>query len=220
MEAKRIIDLTQPFYHNCPGPPFMPLPQVEITNIAPRDTYNMERVTFVTHSAGTHIDAPYHFIEDGKKLDQIDLLSLQGKAVVVNLFDKRPDEEITDGDLRTYDGKIDGQSIVLLATGWGEKRGFTKEYIYHPPWLTLDGAKYLVEKKIRGVGIDHYSLSGVEFEKAVPPHVEILKNGIWILEDLRLPRELLEKQEWYVMALPMLIRGASGGPARVVAIEF
>jgi len=220
MKAKRILDLTQPFYHNCPGPPIMPLPQVEITNIAARDTYNMEKLTFVTHSAGTHIDAPYHFIEDGKRLDEIDPLALQGNGVVVDLYEKAPDEGITEEDLRKYDRRIDNQSIVLLATGWGAKRGFTKEYIYHPPWLTLEGAKYLVKKKIKGVGIDHYSLSGIEFEKSVPPHLEILGNGIWILEDLLLPKTLLEREDWYVIALPMLIRGASGGPVRVVAIEF
>ena len=217
--AKRIIDLTQPFYHNCPGPPIFPLPQVEITHLAPRDNFNMERLTFVTHT-GTHIDAPYHFIENGKKVDEIDLSSLQGKGVVVDLFSKGPDEGITEKDLRKYDERIGEESIVLLATGWGAKRDFSSEYIYHPPWLTLEGAKYLVKKKIKGVGIDHFSLSGVEFEKAVPPHIEILKNNIWILEDLLLPPELLEKEEWYIVAFPMLLRGGSGAPVRVVAMEF
>jgi len=219
MKAERIIDLTQPFYHNCPGPPLFPLPQVEITNIAPRDNFNMERLTFVTHT-GTHIDAPYHFIENGKRLDEIDILSLQGKGVIVDLFDKGPDEGITENDLQKYDERIDEESIVLLATGWGLKRGFNDEYLYHPPRLTVDGAKYLVKKRVKGVGIDHFSLSGVEFEKAVPPHIEILRNDIWILEDLLLPVELLEEEEWYIIALPMLLKGGSGGPVRVAAIVF
>lgn len=218
-KPKNIIDLTQPFYHNCPAPPIFPLPEVKRTNISARDTFNMERLNFVTHT-GTHIDAPYHFIEDGRTVDEIEPERLQGKGVIINLLDKKPDEAITEKDLSKYDDYIDNEAIVLLCTGWGYKRGFTKEYIYHPPWLSLEGAKYLVQKSIKGVGIDHFSLAGNEFEKAVPPHIEMLKSGIWILEDLFMPEELLKSSEWYIIALPMLLKGGSGSPVRVIAVEF
>ena len=218
-EIRRILDLTQPFYHNCPGPPIFPLPQVERTNIAPRDVFNMEKLTFVTHT-GTHIDAPYHFVEDGRTVDAIDLVQLQGPGVIVDLYDKNPDEPITDADLAKYDAGIDDESIVLLCTGWGYKRDFTKEYIYQPPWLSIEAARYLVHKQIKGVGIDHFSLAGNEFEKAVPPHIELLKSDIWIIEDMFLPRQLLEGNSWHVIALPMLLKGGSGGPVRVIAVEY
>lgn len=218
-KAKTVLELTQPLYHNAPGPPIFPLPQIERTNITARDHFNMEKLTMVTHT-GTHLDAPYHFIEKGAKMDEIDPVKLQGTGVIVDLLTKKPKEEITADDLRNYDELIKENSIVLLCTGWGYKRDFTKEYLYHSPWLTEEAAEYLVKKKIRGVGIDHFSLAGVEFEQSVPTHLKILGANIWILEDLFLPRVLLEREEWYIVALPLLLKGGSGAPARVIAIEF
>lgn len=217
--VKRILELTQPLYHNCPGPPIFPLPQVERTNIAPRDHFNMEKLTLVTHT-GTHLDAPYHFIEKGITVDKIEPIKLQGTGVIVDLLAKKPKDAITPDDLRDYDEFIKEDSIVLLYTGWGYKRDFTEEYLYHPPWLTEEAAEYLVKKKIIGVGIDHFSLAGVEFEQSVPTHLKILGANIWILEDLFLPRVLLERKEWYIVALPLLLKGGSGAPTRVIAIEF
>ena len=219
IKINQIVDLTQPFYHNCPGPPGFSLPQVRITHCFPRDGFNMEELKFVTHT-GTHIDAPYHFCEKGKKVDEIDLLSLQGRGIVIDLYNKKPKEEITIHDLSRYDTVLRKNDIVLLATGWGYKRGFTTEYIYHSPRLDVGAAKYLVKKKVRGVGIDHFSIANTNLERATPPHRTLLEAEIWILEDLFLPKELLQRESWYIVALPMLLKGGSGAPTRVIAIHF
>lgn len=210
---KRILDLSQPLYHNAPGAPIFSLPQVERTHIAARDGFNLERLTCVTHN-GTHIDAPYHFLENGTTIDAIDPVNFQGMGMTVDLMAKKPQEGITVDDLKEYDALINEDHIVLLCTGWGYKRGFSKEYLNLSPTLTEDAANYLVKKKIRGVGIDHFSLGGIS------THLKILGAGIWILEDLYLPKTLLDRREWHVIALPLLLRGASGAPARVIAVEY
>ena len=78
-------------------------------------------------------------------MDELDLVSLQGRGVVVDLRGKTRDEEIGGDDFGPYDDKINEQSIVLLASGWGAKRGFTEEYMCRPPWLNVDGAMQLQE---------------------------------------------------------------------------
>ena len=118
-------------------------------------------------------------------------------------------------------GFIDNKgNIVIIYTGFGDKRGFNEEYLFHPPWLDLSGAKYLVEKKVKGIGIDHFSLSGTTMEQSFPSHKEILGKNVWILEDLYIDKNILKEKNWTLIVMPMLIRGASGAPTRVLAVKI
>ena len=137
----------------------------------------------------------------------------------VDLYHKRAREPITPEDLEPYGSRIEPGDFALLCTGWGTKAGPTREYVFQSPWLRVDAANYLIGKGIRGVGIDHPSISGMEEEEDLPTHQALLGAGVLILEGLVLPTELLELPKWYLVALPLPLRGASGAPARVVAME-
>ena len=217
MNFTEIIDLTYPLSPDCPRAPGLPVPEIELTYKLSRNGFNMERVNFLTHM-GTHIDAPFHFVDNGKKLHEIDLSKLHGKAVVMDLRYKNADEEITSADFERYNDRIDDLCIVLLVTGWGRKRGFSNEYMYHHPYLGREGASYLIAKGIKGVAIDHFSVSGVEKERATDIHKELLANDIWIAEDVYMPEEIFYNS-WHIIALPMLIKDASGGPLRIIAVR-
>jgi len=217
MNFAEILDLTYPLSPDCPGAPGLPGPEIELAYKLSKNGFNMEKVNSLTHM-GTHIDAPFHFVESGKKLHEIDLSQLHGKAVVVNLRYKNAGEEITPADFEKYDNGIDNSCIVILVTGWGEKRGFSEEYIYHHPYIGREGASYLVSKDIKGVGIDHLSISGVELDRAAAVHKELLGNDIWIAEDVYIPEEIFSN-DWNIIALPILLKDASGGPARIIAVR-
>jgi len=219
MKFKKILDLTQPFFHNMPGPPAFPLFKNNIVNIQVEDGFNMEKLDFVTH-CGTHIDAPYHFINSGRTLSDLSPNDLVGDAIILDFRGKKNDENISGIDLMKYDNRIKQGSIVILYTGFCEKRGFNEDYIKYPIWLDLSGAKYLVQKKVKGIGIDHFSLSGTTKERSFPIHIEILSNDIWILEDLRLTEELLAEPVWTLIVMPMLIKNGTGAPTRVFAIKY
>jgi kynurenine formamidase len=87
------------------------------------------------------------------------------------------------------------------------------------PYLTGDGAAWIVERKPVGVAIDHFSIGGRGTpEKVLPSHRELLGAGVWIVEEALFPEELLDSA-WQIVALPWRIVGVSGAPTRMIAIE-
>ena len=217
--VRRVLDLTLPLYHGCLWTPFLPLPEVTVTAHVGLEGYQMERVMVYTHS-GTHIDAPAHLLKDGATLDTIEIGRFQGPAVAVDLYHKGAREPITPEDLAPRAAEIAPGDFVLLCTGWASKAGPTHEYVYESPWLRVDAARYLIGLGVGGVGIDHPSISGMEEEEDRATHQALLGAGLLILEGLSLPRELLQVPKWYLVALPLALRGASGAPARVIAMEL
>lgn len=218
MKIKKLLDLSQPIYHNCPGWPTHPLTRIELIRSVPVDGYNVEFLEMCSHS-GTHLDVPFHFYPDGKTIDQFPIDSFQGEAIVVDLLYKGVDEAIDVKDFEKMNNKIKSNDIVILFTGWGYKRGFNNEY-YKWPYLSEEGAKWLVDKKVKGVGIDGMSIGGIEPLKGRPSHEVLLKKNIWILEEMNLTKDILEYDRWYLFAFPILFKNFSGSPVRAVACQF
>ena len=221
IKIKRVIDLSQPMYiENFSNPAFPPMKNEIYTNWD-NDGWLTEIVTMATH-LGTHIDAPAHRFEKGKKIDEYSLDRFQGEAVVIDLFNQKSASEITVEQLYKYEKKIKPDDIVLLCTGWGQKKnaGNEEEYKHNSPWLGESASRYLIEKKVKAVGIDHFSIGGTDPKHVKVPHELLLKNDILIFEDLLLPKILLEKERWYIVAFPILLGNTSGSFARVVALDL
>ncbi|MEA4854406.1 MAG: cyclase family protein [Christensenella sp.] len=218
MEEKRIIDLSLEIYHNNPGYFPYQLTEFSLEKIKPRDGYTSERVAFNTHTA-THIDAPYHHITDGKSIDEMDLSLFCGPAIPIDLFGIAPHAEIGPNQLEKYDEKIRRGDIVMLCTGFGEKRGWNSEYCDNWPYLSVKGADWLAEKGVKGIVIDVMSLGGPRDGEALYQHEMLLGKEIWIGEEYRLPRELLEHERWMMYSFPLKLKGCSGAPVRAVAIS-
>jgi len=216
MKFSQVLDITQPLFDRCPGNPAFPPMEVSHEMHAEDVGWNTERLNFFTH-VGTHIDSPWHRDNGGRTIDTMPPDTFIGPATAVDLYGKKPDEAICVSDLEPYGSRLN--PIVLLCTGWGEKRSNTDEYLYHSPWLSAEGARWLVEHGVRGVGIDHFSVGGANPEHVEAPHDVLLDAGIWILEDLILPRRLLDFGNLHVIALPLLLKGGSGAPARALAVS-
>nr|WP_275984163.1 cyclase family protein [Paenibacillus hamazuiensis] len=214
-----MLDLTQDLYHNCPNLPNFDPPKFEYQFIGPRDGWKMERITLTTHT-GTHMDAPSHMEEFRTDLDEYSVDRFQGACVYVPLAGRKGQREpITPDDIEPYLDRMNENSIVLLYTGWGEKRAWTKEWVYGSPYLHPDAARLIAAKRVKGIGIDHPSLGGTVDENE-ETHRIVLGAGIWIAEALQLDFPELASGDWHVMALPMKIRESSGAPARVVAMQY
>ena len=100
------------------------------------------------------------------------------------------------------------------------KRAKTDEWKFHSPYLAPDGAAWLVEHKIRGVGIDHFSIGGTREPGNARTHEILLGAGVWIVEELCL------RDGWQTVlsqatfqALPIFARGFSGAPCRAVLVH-
>jgi arylformamidase len=215
----RTLDLTQPFAHNAAYNPDLPLPRVEIVRWVIRDGFSLEELELCTH-VGTHMDAPSHVFADAPSVTDYPVERFHGTAVVADLRDLGDSATITADVLDERAAEAQSGSIVLLLTGWGALRGRSERYADASPWVDETGARWLVERGVQGVAIDHFSISGRGApEKVLPAHHILLDAGCWIVEDALLPQELLTGGPWTIVALPWRITGASGAPTRMIAIE-
>ena len=214
----RLIDLSQPVTDGGPNCPVHPPVSAKVVATHDRDDWHMEVISLATHT-GSHLDAPLHKIAGGKSIDRIPLDSFTGEAVLADLRDSGPDRAIG-ADLLA--SRLQGDltdRIILLATGWGDRRAATDEWHYHSPYLAPDGAQWLVDRKVRAVGIDHYSIGGSRDPDNTRTHEILLGNGLWVAEDLRFPEEVFTLGVRFPFwALPINFPGHSGAFCRPVAV--
>jgi kynurenine formamidase len=214
----RFIDLSQPVYHESPNCPVHPPVQAEIIRDHPQHGWRVELLTIASHT-GSHVDAPLHKIANGKSLSEMPLETWCGPAFVADFRSIAPDALITAAMLQAKLPHALADHIVLLATGWGEKRAKTDEWLRHSPALGEDGAAYLVERGVRGVGIDHYSIGGGTEPNNERVHTILLGAEVWIVEELRFPAEAFAvPQPVQYMGLPVNFRGFTGAFCRPVLV--
>lgn len=214
----RLIDLSQPLYDGAPNCPAHPPVKCEIIADHPRDGWRVELLTLASHT-GSHVDSPFHKLADGPNLDQIPLERFTGQGVIADFRGAAADEPLTAPKLSAKLSLPLADRIVLFATGWGARRAKTDEWLHHPPYLSPDGAEWLVTQKIRAVGIDHYSIAGPRDPVNSQTHTILLKANIWIVEELSFPPEVFTiPQPFEFMSLPINFRGFTGAFCRPVAV--
>lgn len=166
-------------------------------------------VTLCSHT-GTHVDAPAHFIADGKTIEQVPLQKLLGTCRVLDLTHVQ--EKITHKELEKC--TIIEDEIVLLKT--------TNSFISHVDrfnpafvYLTHDAAQFLVLKKIKALGFDYLGIERNQPDH--PSHKAFMMGGIPIVEGLRLIE--VNAGIYFFCCMPLLLPGADAAPARAVLIE-
>jgi kynurenine formamidase len=117
----RLIDLSQPVYHDSPNCPDHPPVRCAILKDHPEYGWRVEELTIASHT-GSHVDAPLHKIAGGASLDHIPLEGWCGPAFIADLRGINADEHITSAMLEAKLPPGLSDRIVLLATGWGDKR--------------------------------------------------------------------------------------------------
>ena len=214
----RLIDLSQPLYDDAPNCPAHPAPRSVRTADHAEHGWRMEVLTMASHT-GSHVDAPLHKIAGGASLSDLPLDTFAGPARVADLRPLEADAPIGAVDLeRTLSDLLPGE-IALLCTGWGAKRARTDEWLHHSPHLAPDGARWLVERKARAVGIDHYSIGGCAEPVNSETHTILLGSGLWVVEELSFPPEAFAApRPSDFLALPIHLRDHSGGFCRPVLL--
>jgi kynurenine formamidase len=212
----KVIDLTQTISENIPTFPGSPQPNFINWESIEKDGYNLELLFLSTHT-GTHIDAPYHFIKKGQKIDQIMTKRLVTEAVLIKIR-KGADQEIIKDDIQKFEkkyGKIDDGSTVIFHTSW-QKNQNKKSYFLKNPGLGVSAAKYLASKKINLVGIDSPNIDLGKDEKFSVHHV-LAKNGILIVENLA-NLDKIHSEKFHLIVAPLKLKNASGSPVRAMAL--
>ncbi len=203
----KIIDVSVPLSPELPTFPGDPPLRIEPTHrIADGEDYNLTQLTLGTH-AGTHVDAPFHFLADGATVDALPLEILMGKARVVDLGGL---DLVDRTDLEALDLREDLR--VLLKTrnsGQLRQQAFQEDHVY----LTPDAAVYLSQVGIKLVGFDYLSIEKFG-SRDYAAHKALLGAGVVIVEGLDLSD--VEPGEYDMTCLPLRIAGGDGSPARVV----
>ena len=212
---KNFVDLTWDLTEETPIYPGDPEPKIEVATTVENEGYNLSGV-FVGTQTGTHVDAPYHFSNDGDTIEKMELDFFIGEAVVVRVTDKKANEKITMEDLKPYAEKITPGKIVLFNTNWYKKLG-TEEFFEHP-YLSGEVAEFLVEKGVRFICMDTINADqtgGTEF----PVHDLFSEKRLMIGENMAY-FDKINFENVVVAAFPLKIVGTDGSPVRAVAMEI
>jgi arylformamidase len=174
-----------------------------------KDKARQSRVALDSH-AGTHIDAPSHYVKRGKTIDKIHLDRFVGECRVLDL--SKVNEKITEKNLKKF--KIKKGERILLKTKNSRKSpkaSFNANFVY----LDRSGASYLVGAEIRSVGIDYL---GIEHNQpGHETHKFLLKKDIPIIEGLRLKK--VKSGRYQLLCLPLSYKNLEAAPARAILLR-
>jgi kynurenine formamidase len=177
---------------------------------------------------GTHIDAPNHFIENQKSVDQIDLKDLIVPLIVIDIEEKamKNSAELTIDDIKKFEkeyGKIPGHSCVMMYSGW-EKHlkdslfvGLDNKEVKHYPGFSTDAIKFLVtERNIAGIGVDVLSFDpGID--ENYTGHKILFEAGKWGVECVANLNKVPKTGATVIVGAPKVGK-ATGGISRIIAV--
>jgi arylformamidase len=209
VSAMRVVDISVPngpSQHVYPGDP---VPRVEQARaIRDGDVCNLSLLTMGSHT-GTHVDAPYHFIDGGPRLGDVAFDRMVGEALVADLRG----HTAVDADALAHAALRHGDILLCLTDNsarWAAP-DFQRDFTY----LTRDAADLLVERGVRAVGIDYLSIE--QFGSPdFPVHHRLLGAGVFIIEGLDL--RAVEPGRYTLVCLPLKFPDLDGAPARAVLL--
>ena len=173
---------------------------------------NVSRLSTSVH-LGTHVDAPHHFLNDGRTIENLPLDVLTGPCYVTQLPDGI--EAIT---AEALEGMSLPSKSVRILFGTSNSRLWARgETEFREDFVAIseDGAKWLVERGVQLVGVDYLSVA--PYTDSVPTHKILLQAGVVAVEGLDLsavPRGFYE-----LYCLPLKLQGSDGAPARAILIQ-
>lgn len=188
-----------------------PVELYQVGKISEGNVANVSRVHMSVHT-GTHVDAPYHFVDGGRTVESLDLGLLTGRAYVLHLPD---DVDLITREVIEQAGIPPRTKRVLFRTRnsnlW-ENSGhtFDKKYVA----LDQEASALLIKRGVKLVGVDYLSVA--PFEDIVDPHVELLQAGVIVVEGLNLSE--VSQGRYTLYCLPLKIEGVDGAPARAILV--
>jgi kynurenine formamidase len=226
---KGVVDLTHTMSPEFPT--FFGVPGVELQKQYDfkQDGFNLNWWKLLEH-AGTHLDAPIHFSETGATADQIVAGELVVPLAVIDVRKKvesDPDYLMGIEDVLVWEKrfkKLPPSCCVAMLSGWGAHVGDATKYTgkdaggaMHFPGISPDLAEWLLkERSVLGLAVDTLSLDHGP-SKDFKTHRIWLPSGRWGLENVANLEKLSPSEAVLVVGLPK-IKGATGGPVRLIAL--
>lgn len=171
---------------------------------------NVSRIEMSVHT-GTHVDAPYHFVPEGKSVERMPLRTLTGRAYVLDLPDV---DQITAKVIENSDLPPRTRRLLFKTRNssyWARNElEFQEEFV----GICDDAAEYLVKRGVKLVGVDYLSVA--PFHNSKPTHDIFLKAGVVVVEGLDLSG--VSQGRYTLYCLPLKLDGADGAPARAILV--
>ena len=186
-----------------------PLEVHERRRMSRGDDANATALTVSVH-AGTHVDAPFHFLPDGAGIDALPLERFIGPALVHQVD---TDRYITEDHVNAI--PLDGATRVLFKT---RNSALLKRRDYEPNFVafSVEAARALVARGVQLVGLDYLSVAHAD--EQVPVHRAFLDHGVVLLEGIDLSEIVPGRYE--LICFPLRLRGLDGAPCRAVLREL
>lgn len=211
----KIIDLTYPIEKgmltfNAHWHPSVSIEQLGRIDVEGRES---RKIVFGTHT-GTHVDAPLHFIRNGRSIDQIPIEKMFGEITIIDFSYLDENSAITKD-------MLEGKKIttkMLFKFGWG-KHWTHKKFYQDYPYFTKEAAEFLISKNVELLSYDTPSPDDSRIklgsERDSEIHKIFLKNNIILVEYLANLDKIQEYEGWNISVNPLMIKGGDGSPARV-----
>jgi arylformamidase len=226
----RVFDLSDPIYQGMRGLPNGP--EFSIRNLDKPDKYGttMCFIPEMNMHTGTHVDAPLHFLQDGKSIDKYPIERFVGEGVVLDLRNRAGGEEITEADLLIFDENLAENGVILLCTDWSKTKTLSHDYPVSWPYLGPSACRLLVSRKVKAVGTEGPSISGwwgkvggQRVSKYSPGEIHrmLLENDILVVENLFNLSQMLGTErvaKGLFFFAPLNIIGPEAGPCRAIAL--
>jgi kynurenine formamidase len=185
-----------------------------VSHTIEKDNFNLAQAIINTH-AGTHIDAPRHFVPGAPGLEGIKLEAYVGKALIVDCTSKKDNDSITVEDMKPFENEICKGSRLIIRTDW-YKCASEHKYFTDYPRISVGLARWLVEKGVIMLGVEPPSLNPPEY---IEVHRTLLEGGVTIIEGLA-NLDTLNKNEVLFVGAPVIFNQADGFPLRAIAIDI
>ncbi len=196
----RIYDISQEVFH-CNVFPGDPAPKKEVMlKISKEDICNLSSFHMCAHN-GTHVDAPYHFLENGKKIDEIDLEKFIGMAYVAE-----------------HEGVVTAEDagFILEKAKAADERAAKKILIKGKSELSYEAAEVFERAGIELIGNESQTVGPEDSPKEV--HLKLLGSEVVLLEGIRI--SAVPEGVYFLNAAPINLGGSDGAPCRAVLIEL
>jgi len=210
VKSVKIIDISTLVEKGMPQYPGQPLISLEHAKTIPHDGVAESILSIYSH-VGTHVDAPSHFVLNGKTVDQIDPLKLVGHCRVIDVSGIES-LEIQVSDLGSEEIEAGDRILFRTINSLEDRRDF-ENFVS----ISEEAARFLVDRGIVLVGTDFF---GIEKRRnpGHPVHLAFLGKDVVIVEGLDLSK--VEEGEYEIMCLPIKVKGADAAPARVFLKKY
>jgi len=223
-----IIDLSHTIHNDIQIYPGDPVPEISRGLTHEEDYCHVDVLTLGSHT-GTHIDAPYHFLAKGKKIDELPVERFVGEGILVDVSGKTDRALIRPDDLEPYQKEIANGNFVIFKTGRDKFFGNSRYYLH--PYLSPEAARHLVKLGVTLIGIDALNIDPTyqevtdlempandlpdENEYGYPVHDILLGNEVLIVENLCNLDKITQIKGIYSF-LPLKLKDSDGSPIRAV----